>query len=448
MSVRRVRKTSIATIDGHRFGRFYVPALQARPENHCNEKTTFQLQNESGWQRTQHALFAILTLLYLYFFIQNTFDSAYWTANYSPSVKGSITPDIIALFCPAGWYCTYFTEYNDMISTVSLSFMTLVGVGIRYYIIEYGVSFMQPTLIMNMILLLGFYTLPFFAQGRFACYGRSYGIAMACLVITGLIITLVSYETEYFHRMQFLMSKEMKKNNAKLTNQLKLLAKSYNKKAGSLDSPLERSVMVIRSVMADPVLSSQHLMALGQVLALLSSSNLLTPDLEGTIGDSLDNEQEKLLRDDDVVVPSRSRGKVSLAAEISNKAEVPIIEQLSLPKNIAEETEPSIQVGMMRFEEKLPTKIELVEISVQPIHPLLKALLTSLPVSFSVPRDKFRSFIRTIERGYHEDLPYHNAIHATDVLHCMSFLANDEKIKQITSDVEVFSHVFGGHHRP
>ncbi|KAL5037160.1 hypothetical protein RTP6_004631 [Batrachochytrium dendrobatidis] len=506
----------------------------------------FVKYNLIRWQRTQHALFAILTLLYLYFFIQNTFDSAYWTANYSPSVKGSITPDIIALFCPAGWYCftcnpdmicssyilgfdiafwavtvlvpyvigivvsnfftsTYFTEYNDMISTVSLSFMTLVGVGIRYYIIEYGVSFMQPTLIMNMILLLGFYTLRirfiyavisiwwiiflwiiinipqlFLHKDVLHATGRSYGIAMACLVITGLIITLVSYETEYFHRMQFLMSKEMKKNNAKLTNQLKLLAKSYNKKAGSLDSPLERSVMVIRSVMADPVLSSQHLMALGQVLALLSSSNLLTPDLEGTIGDSLDNEQEAWLFSEIAArrrrgrAKSEARGKVSLAAEISNKAEVPIIEQLSLPKNIAEETEPSIQVGMMRFEEKLPTKIELVEDLgaayppiIEGIAPLLSRCVeynwpifdltqltqhntlivlahhlfttSNLFEAFSVPRDKFRSFIRTIERGYHEDLPYHNAIHATDVLHCMSFLANDEKIKQITSDVEVFS---------
>jgi hypothetical protein len=112
------------------------------------------------------------------------------------------------------------------------------------------------------------------------------------MILTGLFSSFAAYETEYFYRMQFLMSKEMKKNNAKLTNQLKALAKSYNKQAGSLDSPLERSVMVIRSVMADPILSSQHLMALGQVLALLSSSNLLTPDLEGNFEEGLDNQQQ------------------------------------------------------------------------------------------------------------------------------------------------------------
>nr|KAJ3423179.1 cAMP-specific 3',5'-cyclic phosphodiesterase 4D [Polyrhizophydium stewartii] len=59
--------------------------------------------------------------------------------------------------------------------------------------------------------------------------------------------------------------------------------------------------------------------------------------------------------------------------------------------------------------------------------------------AFSIPRDKFRLFTKTIQKGYHADLPYHNSIHATDVLHCMSFLANDEKIKQVTSDIEVFS---------
>ena len=123
--------------------------------------------------------------------------------------------------------------------------------------------------------------------------GGSFGIGIICIVFSAIMVLLSSYETEHFYRIQFLMSKEMKRNNAKLKQQLNLLAKSYNQQAvKSLDSPLERSMMVIRSVMADPSLISRHLLALGQVTSLLASSNLLTPDFEGTVAETMDNEQQ------------------------------------------------------------------------------------------------------------------------------------------------------------
>ena len=43
--------------------------------------------------------------------------------------------------------------------------------------------------------------------------------------------------------------------------------------------------------MADPSLGAAHLMALGRIMELLGSSNLLTPDLEGQLA-NLDTEQE------------------------------------------------------------------------------------------------------------------------------------------------------------
>ncbi|KAH9264150.1 hypothetical protein BASA83_012408 [Batrachochytrium salamandrivorans] len=501
----------------------------------------FVKYNLRRWRRSKNILFGILSLLYLYFFIQNSFDSAYWVSHFSPELKGTVTSYNIMSFCPAGWYCapsnpdmipmvytltydigfwsvsilmpfilgtiasqylvsTFFTEYNDHISSIFITIITFVGVGIRYYIIEGATSFVQPTLIINMILLLGVYNLrirfiyavvtiwwiiilwitinipPLILQhDSLHATGRSYGIAMASLVLTGIIISIMSYETEYFHRMQFLMSKEMKKNNAKLTNQLKLLAKSYNKKAGSLDSPLERSVMVIRSVMADPILSSQHLMALGQVLALLSSSNLLTPDLEGTIGDSLDNEQEAWLFSEIAARRRRGRAKSggrrrpSFSHGIAGRIEPPIIEAQSLyQEEFRDDPEMTPHYRqrdtMLMTEDDLGAEYPPVIEGIAPLlarcveynwpifevtqatyqHPLsvlAQHLFTTgnLFEAFSVPRDKFRSFIRTIEKGYHDDLPYHNSIHAADVLHCMSFLANDEKIKQVTSEVEVFS---------
>lgn len=225
-------------------------------------------------------------------------------------------PYIAAMVAATYFTASHFSEHFNIISTVLIFLNILLGIGVRYYIISSYTQFVQPTLLMNFFIALAFYglrvrfiftlistsiisfvwiviNLPWiFINLTYASTGRSFCIGSICMILTGLFSSFAAYETEYFYRMQFLMSKEMKKNNAKLTNQLKALAKSYNKQAGSLDSPLERSVMVIRSVMADPILSSQHLMALGQVLALLSSSNLLTPDLEGNFEEGLDNQQQ------------------------------------------------------------------------------------------------------------------------------------------------------------
>jgi hypothetical protein len=60
-------------------------------------------------------------------------------------------------------------------------------------------------------------------------------------------------------------------------------------------------------------------------------------------------------------------------------------------------------------------------------------------VSFNIPKDKFRNFLLAIEKGYHADLPYHNSIHATDVLHCYAILANLEQIGKLASDIELMA---------
>lgn len=197
--------------------------------------------------------------------------------------------------------------------------MQILGVGIRFYVIEQRQNFLQPTILIIVLTMVSF----FGSRPRFfftlcsvltifvvwvvlniatisisptivaANAGGSYGIGLVCILISSLLVVGISYETEQFYRQRFLMEKDMKRNNAKLKNQLNLLAKSYNQQAvRSLDSPLERSMMVIRSVMADPSLISRHLLALGQVTTLLASSNLLTPDFEGTVAESMDNEQQ------------------------------------------------------------------------------------------------------------------------------------------------------------
>jgi hypothetical protein len=260
---------------------------------------------------------------------------------------------------------------------------------------------------------------------------------------------LAAYETEHFYRIQFLQSTEMKKNNAKLKNQLNLLAKSYNQQAvKSLDSPLERSMMIIRSVMADPSLYSRHFLALGQVTSLLASSNLLTPDFEGTVAETMDNEQQAWLFSEIAARRRKGRGKsnyrrkLSLTPDVAQKIGNNTIKESNiLDEELAENenTNPAlpsdlstpqedkrfsslmqdpratypptieeIQQALVRYNDYDYNLFELSRISGNRSLSLLSHHLFSqakLFEAFGIPMDKFGNCITAIEKGYHSDLP-------------------------------------------
>lgn len=445
------------------------------------------------------------------------YDIAFWFIScLMPFVIGTVTANYFTSTC--------YTEYLDIIST-SINFIyILIGVGARYYVIDQFTQFVQPTLIMNVLTAIAFYgmrvrfiftflstsmisfiwiimNIPWlYLNPQYKSSGRSFYIGSVCTIAIGLLTSLATYETEYFYRMQFLMAKEMKKNNTKLTNQLKLLAKSYNMQAGSLESPLERSVMVIRSVMADPVLSSQHLMALGQVLALLSSSNLLAPDLEGNFADGLDNQQQAWLFSE-IAAKKRRGGPRKIKSRRKSILQNPIETSGSKIEVYAESTaddklavseinsRPSVNVssilnkGEHHVSHKLinsplkqndkfnSTTIDEPGAEYPPVNDNVTKLLLKYddynwqifdfskatrnhPLTvlshhlftnanffecFSIPRDKFRNFLLAIEHGYDSSLPYHNSLHATDVLHCFAYLANLDQICKLSSDIETLA---------
>ncbi|KAI9355315.1 hypothetical protein DFJ73DRAFT_623591 [Zopfochytrium polystomum] len=49
-------------------------------------------------------------------------------------------------------------------------------------------------------------------------------------------------------------------------------------------------------------------------------------------------------------------------------------------------------------------------------------LRSNLYAILHIPVEKFLKFVEAIESGYHREVPYHNALHATDVLHGVSYL--------------------------
>ncbi|KAJ3271429.1 cAMP-specific 3',5'-cyclic phosphodiesterase 4D [Terramyces sp. JEL0728] len=524
------------------------------PDLESEFSSYFVALNLARWRKTLTALFSVLSVLYIYFIASDTIGYDQYSTLYLPAINSGAS-----ITCPTGVYCNkcnpnyicnsydpiydaafwfvvvlvpyilglgscyyikpqVFYESIDLVTSLVVFFQIFIGVGVRTFVIEAQLNFLQPTLVMTSLLLLSF----FGVRARFIhtlltvgtitfvwiimnivamilnsnipseVYG-AFGLGFACIIITSGVVTFTSYETEHFYRMQFLMSKDMKKHNAKLKNQLLTLAKSYNQKAvKSIESPLERSMMVIRSVMADPGLSSRHLLALGQVTSLLGSSNLLTPDFESTIGDSMDNEQQAWLFSEIAARRRKGRGKSNYRRRLSTTAENPPI-NAKTPANEEESTpaaaEPEVNAtGAVVATPPLtgddrrisniaqdpravyPPEIEeiatlltryneydfnLFELSRATGNRTLMVLShhlfaqAKLFEAFLIPLDKFGNCISAIEKGYHADLPCnkqltidHNSLHATDVLHCIHCLANTTKIKDIWSDIELLGMYF------
>ena len=385
-------------------------------------------------------------------------------------------PYAATLFC--GYYVQpkTFMNFLDVI-TVSLVFcFVFLGIGLRYFVLENMRNFFQPTILMMSLLLascigmrprfLYAVILMSLVSGSWmimnsislivnASRGEAaaYSLGFLGMMLISCTISFIGYETEHFYRFQFMTSKEMKKNNAKLTNQLNMLVKTYNAQAGKmLESPLERGMMVIRSVMADPTLSSRHLLALGQVTALLASSNLLIPDFENTAADNMDNEQQAWLFSE---IAARKRNKTKgAAANTKRRSGFPTDGKRFLNSSIQEDqsflntrnsdeshnlpngvkisrsSEDSRAVYPPTLEEvsNLLTKCDDYNFNLFQLSDLTgnRSLFVfshhlfyegRLFEGFGIPIDKFANFIRTIEKGYRAELPC-NIILTEITIHC------------------------------
>ena len=114
-----------------------------------------------------------------------------------------------------------------------------------------------------------------------------------CLFAFMLVTLFSSYKSEQSSRLDFTTTSSSKASASKLRDQLNRLQKTYTNQSGEFDSPLEKSIVIVRSIMADPAIKSKHVNALSKLLGLLKSGDLMTPQIEKQVeGAELDKDQE------------------------------------------------------------------------------------------------------------------------------------------------------------
>jgi len=97
------------------------------------------------------------------------------------------------------------------------------------------------------------------------------------------------------HRESFSRDYILRAANAKLVEQLRGISIQISQKTVDFESPLEKSLVLIKSLMANPSLSVEILEVLREISSCLMSSDLTSPDIErqlykGTV--QLDRDQQ------------------------------------------------------------------------------------------------------------------------------------------------------------
>jgi hypothetical protein len=147
--------------------------------------------NLPRWRRTISTLFILLSALYVYLIARNTVESVEYEMYFAPDKKvgtstcpagyfcGKCNPDMICvsydpIYDATFWFvmvlipyalalisCYYvkaktFSESIDLVTAIVVYLQVFVGVGVRYFVMEAQNNFLQPTILINVILMLAF----------------------------------------------------------------------------------------------------------------------------------------------------------------------------------------------------------------------------------------------------------------------------------------------------
>jgi len=237
-------------------------------------------------------------------------------------VAFSVMFPLVALLCASYMMAVrqkQTAKYAHHISTFAITVIGGVAISVRHYLLEREESPYKPGLF-YILMLLGAHAMLrirylylalcmplllaiYISEEAISISGsfkraQDLFISTICLAAAMMVIVTSSYTAERASRQEFSNARTAAKTTSKLIEQLKKLHKTYSHQVADFDSPLEKSIMLVKSILADPSLQRDHINSLANLLALLRSNDLMTPDIEKQVEGGwvdLDKEQEAWL---------------------------------------------------------------------------------------------------------------------------------------------------------
>jgi hypothetical protein len=279
------------------------------------------------------------------------------------------------------------------------------------------------------------------------------------VVLSNLLLSFGSYSSEMYRRMSFLQQRDLQRETRQLREEAQGLKKEVMMYIGSLkpqapldlQSPVEKATAILRELSAEQTgLPYSVQSRLRQVIVYLNSNSgdMFKPQIEAQI------QQRKVVLDDDTEVWLRMLLDAAKPFPRASSTSVLGQNDMSTPSR-ARTSAAVLQVHAVLSDDeqrKFMNVMSLLEAwnfdvfeleAVTNGHALLFAGMAlfrrfDLLQSFNISEAKLKSFFSSVESGY-RDNPYHNKVHAADVLQAVFYFLHHGGLTRNLSPVELLA---------
>ncbi|KAJ3179602.1 cAMP-specific 3',5'-cyclic phosphodiesterase 4D [Geranomyces variabilis] len=238
----------------------------------------------------------------------------YWQAELSFWVASSPFPSLVLVVCYKWLSFEHKARFGGPIFTAVFSIAVILSTAVRPYVIDnhgdpwlYCLINVMCVVLIPMLGALASYLTTIYAfldliamllafSPRIGDGDLATPLSLAMIAGSAVVVIGLTRYVETIERRQFAITFGMDRANRGLRDRLHGLQREYSVQAADLETPMEKAIATIKSVMADPSLSRDAFDHLAKVQVWLSNSDkLFTPDLEAqlTAGvTGVDEEQE------------------------------------------------------------------------------------------------------------------------------------------------------------
>lgn len=283
--------------------------------------------------------------------------------------------------------------------------------------------------------------------------------AVILVVASAYIFAFVARSAEVTLRTDFYRAYELTRANKALQTEVEELRQERDSKkraALNLASPLERAITSLKFIMNDKSLARSHKVGIERALEVISSANARAPQLlqEIRLGrSSVDEDTRRWLFSEmaqGMASPPEAQRRYSRAPSMRSARSHASQLLMSVPEATPATLSAWLPEEEAFFNSYMMPNIGSIDFDVFKARDAFpsRVLATTMHCVFAsadyyerfpyVDVAKLHRFAQAIESLYKPN-PYHNSMHAADVLQTFHFLCQSSKLKEFLSDVELLA---------
>eukprot|EP00002_Diphylleia_rotans_P035533 TRINITY_DN776_c0_g1_i10.p1 TRINITY_DN776_c0_g1~~TRINITY_DN776_c0_g1_i10.p1 ORF type:complete len:712 (+),score=181.08 TRINITY_DN776_c0_g1_i10:303-2438(+) len=337
----------------------------------------------------------------------------------------------------------YYSHVNHPIVYAGLFFVT------GCVMPNFHIPFIHGFLV-NMVIFGLYIAARFLSEEKFEDEIAAFSVIM--FFFATVLNILIARDSEIQMRLEFLYARKISFENQKLRNKVWNLEGSKPEKAVvgnvnlDLESPIEKAVAVLNDLIGRS--SENDAKNLQQVLDVITQhQNMLKPDLEKQLeaGENVDTEIQNWLFYE--LAQKETKKGLSHNDSWSALKGKPQSEggrrtsALNIFRDITPEDELALETVVTQ---KHPWNWDVFELNritkSRPLYFVGMYLFKKyeFATKFKIDEQKMSNFFTAVEEGYGKKIPYHNNMHAADVLLSVNYLMTNGPISRNISDIELF----------